>query len=283
MKLTKTLQGVFIASSLLPTMGFGWTLPIFNNTAYTAWIGVHYPGCQSDHVVVSPKQTINVDAHGCLVTKIEGVLAGQGKRFPLNWKVDLGHRDFSIAILDQGNEKFGLYANYTNVNIIEWTQQNIIKPIDFNVVKPIVGIGQTVANIVRMAIIIKDMVGPIKQTVNQIINQIDTLASIKNGKDTVDPIFAILQELTTLPPHFQAILNHIASSMSAIEDIVRPSSAQDADKIKQAAVAMNSISASVDEMTRKIAKLNQMLHTRVKVIADEAHQATDEILTIINK
>jgi methyl-accepting chemotaxis protein len=159
--------------------------------------------------------------------------------------------------------------------------KSVIKPIDFNVVKPIVGIGDTIGNIVSMAILIKSMIGPIKQTVAHITTQIDNLASIKNGKDIVDPVFDVLQELTTLPPHFQAILDKIAGSMSAIEDIVRPSSGRDADKIKQAAVSIESISASVDQMTRKIGQLNQMLHVRVKNMAESANEVTNEIIEII--
>lgn len=158
---------------------------------------------------------------------------------------------------------------------------HVIQPIDFNVIKPIVGIGDTVGNIVAMALLIKSMVGPIKQTVAHITTQIDTLSGIRSGKDIVDPVFDILQELTTLPPHFQALLDKIAGSMSSIEDIVRPSSARDADKIKQAAVAMQSISASVDQMTRKIGQLNQMLHVRVKNMAESAEQATNEIIETI--
>jgi methyl-accepting chemotaxis protein len=292
----------------LPTASFAWMLPIFNNTKYDAWIAVSYPGCATDDVLVHHGQKIEVNAKGCLVKKITGVLAGNGKRFVLpEWTVP-GHRDFSIALMDEGNETFGIHANYTNIDLIQWTNQNaikpfekyvakpteqafvqlgkdidqkIIQPIDFNVVKPIAGIGNTVANVVNLAIMIKNMVEPIKQTVHHIIAQINTLSTIKNGKDSVDPIFAIFQELTTLPPHFQAILNKIATSMSAIEDIVRPSSASDADKIKQAALAMHGINASVDEMTKKIARLNTMLHMRTKAIVDQAEQATHEILNII--
>lgn len=69
--------------------------------------------------------------------------------------------------------------------------------------------------------------------------------------------------------------------MGSIEDIVRPSSGRDADKIKQAAVAMKSISASVDEMTRKIGQLNQLLHVRVKNMAESANEVTNEIIEII--
>lgn len=82
----------------------------------------------------------------------------------------------------------------------------IIKPIDFNVIKPIVGIGDTIGNIVSMAILIKSMVGPIKQTVAHITTQINNLASIKNGKDIVDPVFDIVQELATLPPAFSSYI-----------------------------------------------------------------------------
>ncbi len=159
--------------------------------------------------------------------------------------------------------------------------KEVIKPVDFNVVKPIVGIGDTIGNIVSMAILIKGMIGPLQQTVATITKQVDSLSNIKKGADVVDPVFTILQELTTLPPHFQAVLDKIASSMGSIEDIVRPSSARDAEKIHQAGVAIASISASVDEMTRKIAQLNRVLHVRVKNIAKSADEMTAQIIEIV--
>lgn len=159
--------------------------------------------------------------------------------------------------------------------------KEVIQPIDFNVVKPIVGIGDTIGNIVSMAILIKGMIGPLQQTVATITKQVDSLASIKKGADVVDPIFIILRELTTLPPHFQAVLDKIAGSMSSIEDIVRPSSARDAEKIRQAGLAIASISKSVDEMTRKIAHLNRLLHVRVKSIAQSADEMTAQIIEVV--
>ena len=195
-------------------------------------------------------------------------------------------------VIQPAGQAFAQAGREIDIHVIKPTEQafvqlgqdidkNVIQPIDFNVIKPIVGIGDTIGNIVSMATLIKSMVGPIKQTVEHITTQIEKLAAIQNGKDIVDPVFDILQELTTLPPHFQAILDKIAGSMNAIEDIVRPSSGRDADKIKQAAVSMQSISVSVDQMTRKIGQLNQMLHVRVKNMAESANQATNEIISII--
>jgi methyl-accepting chemotaxis protein len=167
------------------------------------------------------------------------------------------------------------------VQLGEDINREIIQPIDFNVIKPTIGVGETVVNIVDMAILIKDMIPSIRRIIDNITAHITTVSHIKNGKDIVDPIFQTMQELTKLPPHFQAILNKVANSMGAIEAIVRPSNAASADKIKNAANEMRSINASVGEMTHKIMKLNEMLHVRVKAIAESANQATNDVLTII--
>ena len=294
-----SLPSLLIALLIVPTAVFGWYLPIRNNTPYVGQFDVHYPGCNSDTVVVPPGQVVEVNAKGCLATQINGHLVQAGGKpvIRLSWSSS-GHRDFSATIEDKGNGNFVIHPSYLGVidliqrDLVKPTEKafvqlgqdidkNVIQPIDFNVIKPIVGIGDTIGNIVSMALLIKSMIGPIKQTVDHITTQVDTLSGIKNGKDIVDPVFDILQELTMLPPHFQAILDKIAGSMSSIEDIVRPSSGRDADKIKQAAVAMRSISASVDQMTRKIAQLNQMLHVRVKSMAESANQVTNEIISII--
>jgi methyl-accepting chemotaxis protein len=195
-------------------------------------------------------------------------------------------------VIQPAGQAFTKAGQEINTHVIKPTEQafvklgddinkEVIKPVDFNVVKPIVGIGDTIGNIVSMAILIKGMIGPLQQTVATITKQVDSLASIKKGADAVDPVFTILQELTTLPPHFQAVLDKIAGSMSSIEDIVRPSSARDAEKIHQAGLAIASISASVDEMTRKIAHLNRVLHVRVKNIAKSADEMTAQIIEVV--
>lgn len=316
---TRQITLAILAAVLFcPSVVFGWILVVGNTTPYPAWVTVSYPGCSSDNVVIQPSKQANIDAKGCLVNEIGVALVtvpgDASKNIHLNWQVP-GHRDFWITIAKQPNGGFSLNADYgkgpiqeafvkpiekafvqlgqdIDTHVLKPTEKafvqlghdinkEVIQPINFNVIKPIVGIGDTIGNIVSMAILIKSMVGPIKQTVAHITTQIDTLSGIKNGKDIVDPVFDILQELTTLPPHFQAILDKIAGSMSSIEDIVRPSSGRDADKIKQAAVSMQSISASVDQMTRKIAQLNQMLHVRVKTMAESANEVTNEIIEII--
>ncbi|MBS1986993.1 hypothetical protein JST99_03610 [Candidatus Dependentiae bacterium] len=278
----------------------GWILPIGNATPYTARIEVAYFGCNSNREVLSPGDQVNIDAAGCLVDQI-GIIFEKAQRgnppkdVSLNWKVP-GHRDFWATLRQKPDGALTLEADYGKGPIQEAfvkpivnafnqlgsdINKNVIQPIDFNVVKPIVGIGDTIGNIVSMAILIKGMIGPLQQTVATITKQVDSLASIKKGADVVDPIFIILRELTTLPPHFQAVLDKIAGSMSSIEDIVRPSSARDAEKIRQAGLAIASISKSVDEMTRKIAHLNRLLHVRVKSIAQSADEMTAQIIEVV--
>lgn len=125
---------------------FGWILVIGNTTPYPAWVGVSYPGCSSDNVVIHPGKQANIDAKECLVNNIVVTLVpvprDASKNIHLNWQVP-GHRDFWITIAAQPNGGFSLNADYGKgpiqaafVKPLEKAFTQLGKDIDTHVLKP---------------------------------------------------------------------------------------------------------------------------------------------------
>jgi hypothetical protein len=75
-KKSPLLTLVGLLSLLMIHQSFGWTLKITNQLTYKAWIKIRYGGlCRIDEVTVDPLQTIQVDAHGCFVEEVTGVIS----------------------------------------------------------------------------------------------------------------------------------------------------------------------------------------------------------------
>lgn len=134
-----SLPSLLIALLIVPTAVFGWYLPLRNNSPYKGQFDVHYPGCSSDTVVVQPGQEVQVNAKGCLATRINGHLVqGGGKPvIHLSWSSS-GHRDFSVTIVDKGNGNFVIHPSY--LGAIDLIRRDLVKPTE----KAFVQLGQDI-------------------------------------------------------------------------------------------------------------------------------------------
>lgn len=116
MKNIKINLVILAALLLVPCALFGWVLPVYNTSPYTAYMRVSYSSCNADNITIPPGGQVNVDAYWCLVTQISGNLIVNPKdhreNIPINWQVWGGHVNFSATIAKQQNGKFGINADY---------------------------------------------------------------------------------------------------------------------------------------------------------------------------
>lgn len=93
---------------------FGWDLVINNMTRYKAVLEIIYASpllCpNNDYPVIMPGRIVTVDAGGCFVKSIRGVLVpvtgDPSKNISLIGWGPRGRRDISAAIVDRGDGKY---------------------------------------------------------------------------------------------------------------------------------------------------------------------------------
>jgi len=92
-----------------------WVFTISNHTKFKAQVTVVYPGCANDHLVVYPTEIRSVNAHSCLIKRLEVAIVKEegnpNKTIHFDWTVAGGHRDFSAAIVER-NGNFTIDATY---------------------------------------------------------------------------------------------------------------------------------------------------------------------------